>query len=403
MTGKINSYIIEIIEEAKSKTIQTGENKMENQLKKRMSQIFVILWIIVLLPSLVLSQTRLATSTLMMKSQASNGLSINPLTKGESRASFDYSMITGSTSYKSKSSDSYNDGKDKASYMKIGYDGKMSSGHFSGYYSSYNEKYEYTRNLTFSDGCTADYDTTSDYKSTTLTGVITRQLNEKTTIAGAISLESIKGDIARTDTLTNGCTWTATGTDTRNYSGSASADLNRLLVFSKTKISDKMSFGFLLAPEAGSKSKYSNDYSSTDFRAGNGFIIGGAIGSESAGTVFEGGLIIEQESKESGDGSQRDLFFLYETFLDPDVVVLAGYTNSESQKLKDGSTNVARPSSHSLISLGAQFKMDEGVYPLIQFNIFNKSYGDYGNSSSDSTKIESFKYTDISFAVNASF
>ena len=88
--------------------------------------------------------------------------------------------------------------------------------------------------------------------------------------------------------------------------------------------------------------------------------------------------------------------------MDPDVVVLAGYTNSESQKLKDGSTNVARPSSLSLISLGAQFEMDE-VYPSIQFNIFNKSYGDYGNSSSDSTKIESFKYTDISFAVNASF
>ena len=93
MTGKINSCIIEIIEEAKSKTIQTGENKMGNQLKKRMFQIFVISWIIVLLPSLVLSQNRLATSTLMMKSQASNGFSINPLTKGESRASFDYSMI----------------------------------------------------------------------------------------------------------------------------------------------------------------------------------------------------------------------------------------------------------------------------------------------------------------------
>jgi len=36
MTGKINSCIIEIIEEAKSKTIQIGKNKMRNQLKKRM-------------------------------------------------------------------------------------------------------------------------------------------------------------------------------------------------------------------------------------------------------------------------------------------------------------------------------------------------------------------------------
>ena len=45
-------------------------------------------------------------------------------------------------------------------------------------------------------------------------------------------------------------------------------------------------------------------------------IIGGAIGSIITDTVYEGGILIEQESKDSGAGNKRDLFSLYETFID---------------------------------------------------------------------------------------
>ena len=35
-------------------------------------------------------------------------------------------------------------------------------------------------------------------------------------------------------------------------------------------------------------------------------IIGGAIGSISTDTEYEGGILIEQESKDSGDGNKKD-------------------------------------------------------------------------------------------------
>ena len=41
-------------------------------------------------------------------------------------------------------------------------------------------------------------------------------------------------------------------------------------------------------------------------------IIGGAIGSITTDTVYEGGILIEQESKDSGDGNKRDLFLFFD-------------------------------------------------------------------------------------------
>jgi len=213
---------------------------------------------------------------------------------------------------------------------------------------------------------------------------------------------SVNGDINKLGTQTNNCTWVSTGTSTETVSGTASASYNQIGIFGKRKVSDKMSFGFFITPEAGNTSKYSNDYSTTNFRVGNGLIIGGAIGSESTDTVYEVGLSIEQESKDSGDASQRDLFFLYETLLEPGVVVLAGYTNSESEKFKDGSTNIARPYSSSIIDLAVQFEMDE-LYSSVQLDLLNTTYGNYGDTASDKVKPASEKATIISFTVDAFF
>ena len=89
-------------------------------------------------------------------------------------------------------------------------------------------------------------------------------------------------------------------------------------------------------------------------------IIGGAIGSISTDTVYEGGILIEQESQDSGDGNKRDLFFLYETLIGGGSL-LASFTNSETEKLKDGSTNVARPTSATTIDLQTQIDLEGGM------------------------------------------
>jgi len=66
---------------------------MKNFGRNSVFRIILMLWIIYSLPSLVMAHTtRLATSTKMVKSQVSMGLSINPLTS-DARASFDYSML----------------------------------------------------------------------------------------------------------------------------------------------------------------------------------------------------------------------------------------------------------------------------------------------------------------------
>ena len=46
---------------------------------------------------------------------------------------------------------------------------------------------------------------------------------------------------------------------------------------------------------------------------------------------------------------------------------LASYTNSETEKLKDGSTNVARPTSATTINLQTQIDLEGGMYVSGEF------------------------------------
>ena len=82
--------------------------------------------------------------------------------------------------------------------------------------------------------------------------------------------------------------------------------------------------------------------------------------------MHEGGILIEQESKDSGDGNKRDLFFLYEILIGGGSF-LASFTNSETEKLKDGSTNVARPTSATTIDLQTQIDLEGGMYVSGEF------------------------------------
>ena len=65
-------------------------------------------------------------------------------------------------------------------------------------------------------------------------------------------------------------------------------------------------------------------------------------------------------------GNKRDLFFLYETLIGGGSL-LASFTNSETEKLKDGSTNVARPTSATTIDLQTQIVLEGGMYVSGEF------------------------------------
>ena len=71
------------------------------------------IWLIILIfiPTTGFGQTRLATSSLMVKTQMQNGYSINPFQDGEMRFSGDYWMYNGVFNYKSKSDWNVGDGK----------------------------------------------------------------------------------------------------------------------------------------------------------------------------------------------------------------------------------------------------------------------------------------------------
>ena len=86
---------------------------------------------------------------------------------------------------------------------------------------------------------------------------------------------SEKGDVTSTDTINRGYVWASTNTTTKSRSGSASADYNQIIIFGKNNINKSINLGFIFIPGASSKSKYSDDFSTSSFRKGNGVIIGG--------------------------------------------------------------------------------------------------------------------------------
>ena len=71
------------------------------------------IWLIILIfiPTTGFGQTRLATSSLMVKTQMQNGYSINPIQDGEMRFSGDYWKYNGVFNYKSTSDWNVGDSK----------------------------------------------------------------------------------------------------------------------------------------------------------------------------------------------------------------------------------------------------------------------------------------------------
>ena len=361
------------------------------------------IWLIILIfiPTTGFCQTRLATSSLMIKTQMQTGASINPIQDGEMRFSGDYIMYNGVSTAKSTSDWNVGDAKYTGNSFVIGFDRKTDFGHYSFGYDTQNTKQEWVTKVTFSSGCTADYSYSYTYKNTeTLLGISTNL--GKTTLLAGIDMVSKKTDIAESDTLTNGCTWSSTGTANRNWNGTGSGDYNVFVIVGKTELTEKLLLGFTGILEATDKSKYTDDWSNADYRIGNGMRMGVSVGSETLMRAFEGGIILEQENKDSGDGNSMYIFGLFEGRFGGGGYLI-GYSNGSEAKVVNGTEYISRPNSFSTIDLQVQYELDEGMYFSGDLRKIDTKYGDYGIATEDEVKANTRAENDIKLGINVVF
>jgi len=372
-------------------------------MKREFNMIKSKIWLIILIfiPTTGFGLTRLATSSLMVKTQIQNGYSINPIQDGEIRFSGDYLIYNGVSNIKSTSDWNVGDAKLNGNALTIGYDRKTDFGHYSFGYVTKDIKREWVTKVTFSDGCTADYSYNYTYKNTeTFLGISTNL--GKTALLAAIDMVSQKTDRAEADTLTNGCTWTSTSTANRNWNGTGSGEYNVFGIAGKTELTEKLLLGFTGILEATDKSKYTGDWSNSDNRMGNGMIMGVSVGSETSIRAFEGGIIIENESKDSGDGKGMYVFGLYEGRFGGGGYLI-GYSNGSEAKVVDGTEYISRPNSYSTIDLMVQYELDEGMYFSGDLRKIDVKYGDYGIATEDEIKSNTYAENDIKLGINVGF
>jgi len=372
-------------------------------MKREFNMIKSKIWLVILIfiPTTGFGLTRIATSSLMVKTQMQNGYSINPIQDGEIRLSGDYIMYNGVSTVKSTSDWNVGDAKYTGNSFVIGFDRKTDFGHYSFGYDTQNTKQEWVTKKTYSSGCTADYSYSYTYKNTeTLLGISTNL--GKTTLLAAIDMVSKKTDIALGKTLTSGCTWSSTGTANESSKGTGSAEYNVSRIVGKTELTEKLLLGFTGILEATDKSKYTDDWSTSDNRMGNGMIMGVSVGSETSMRAFEGGIIIENESKDSGDGNSMSVFGLYEGRFGGGGYLI-GYSNGSEEKVVDGTEYISRPNNYSSIDLKVQYELDEGMYFSGDLRKFDVKYGDYGIATEDEIKSNTYAENDIKLGINVGF
>ena len=175
-----------------------------------------------------------------------------------------------------------------------------------------------------------------------------------------------------------------------------------VLDLGSTSLTEKLLLGFTGILEATDKSKYTDDWSNADYRIGNGMRMGVSVGSETSMRAFEGGVMIENESKDSGDGNSMYIFGLYEGRFGGGGYLI-GYSNGSEAKVVDGTEYISRPNSFSTIDLQVQYELDEGMYFSGDLKKIDVKYGDYGIATQDEVKINSSAGNDIKLGINVAF
>ena len=337
----------------------------------------------------------------MNKSQISSGIVVNTIKKNEGRTSLEITNTNGSITYESPSNFKYSDLELKGDSFKIGYDSKTKFGHFSGSYNSQNLNSTYKITLPSCNSGNSNYDIEEKNKVSNITGILSGEINSDHFIAGGLSMITDKYDIDRVDTASSGCVWISTSTQVRNFNGSASLEYNTLFVVGKKKVKE-ISIGYVFSPNSSDNTRFSNDYSNSTYRSGNGNIIGFAIGKENIDANYEVGILIENSNKDSGDGDLKKTFLFYEKSLG-DSFFSINYSIIEEDKVVDGSEKISRGSTGNIINLEGQFEIDDNFFLSGSLDINNYEYKKYGDYSSDLVRPNKLNSNTIGIEANILF
>ena len=341
---------------------------------------------IFIIPKNIFAVDRVATFPIFEKASAYNGLAVNPIRKGSSRAYFGFT--TGSASITRNSDTISWNGDDDISItgMAFGYDGETEKGYFGGAYGTLDGK----QDSSYSYGGYT-YSGQFETKKSVILFNAAIELNNDVWLGGFLGKSNIKVE-------------DKVSVSTLNYSSSATHDLIQMGIFGNVKIDNELQAGWRVALPASSEQSYDGDLwsSSNKSRAGNGFAITAGIGKQSDSYVAEFSLFNESEEKGAAQGQETGFMGLYEVKLD-DAAIGAKYSNKSESKVQDGSTNISRPIDLTEIQIEVGIYLSETMVGSLRLIKTDGTYGDYGSSNDDLNKPKSFSGQEFSIVIGGAF
>ena len=321
---------------------------------------------------------RVATFPVIEKVSADNGLAVNPIKKGSSRASARISNSYTTMSFKSSSLVTRETYSDFGTTFRIAYDTNYEDGYIEGGladgtsiadYSFYIGGYKYALEL--------------QTKLTTLLLNGASELSNDLWLGGYVGHTSSKED----DSLK---------VSTLNSSSTASNSVLQMGIYGSTSIAPEIRVGWRLSPASSSKANYSGNLwsSTTNTRMGNGLTLNAGIGIQEKLYSTEFVYYTQSEEKDAGQGNQSGYVGIYERDLGEFGIGL-NYAQISSSELKIGDLT-SLGYEQTQIKLEGVIKIDESFNGRVQFQ-------KHDTKIKNSIVTDKSEFTALDFIISRSF
>lgn len=326
-----------------------------------------------------------ATNSIIPQFQAQDKYSINPIEGKETRFGLSYVSGSGEVEYLKTDTVAKQPNSLKGNGYLIGFDKKISDGHFSVGYSSSSSSYDWAINYP-NDIWQMNLENRIQY--TDIYFGYQSPISNKSSLGVSIESSKKKAVIYRRDTFTvPGYTWTSTGTDIREFSGEAEVDLTDINVFGRKELED-FSLGYLFSPQTGGDASYDNDYTNLKTSYGHGLKTAISVGAGDKKSAAEFGIKIEQEDDNSESSSKTEINLIYEgDFSGTKFGVYPSIT--DSKKLEKNGEVINLPYRENSIAFIGDIEVEEDINLSLEYLYSSISYGD-GGDDYDSTRADKF-------------
>jgi hypothetical protein len=321
---------------------------------------------------------RVATFPVIEKASADNGLAVNPIQRGSSRAYGGLSTSSPSITFMSSSTYTNMSYTGSGTAFLLGYDTKLENGYigvalsdvqstadYSYYYSGYRYNYEYQTKLT----------------SLLVNGA--SEISDDFWLGGYLAQTSSKED----DSLK---------VSTYSFSSTASNSVFQMGVFGNTSVASEVRAGWRVSPASSSKANYSGNLwpSSTKTRMGNGLTLTAGIGIQEKVYATEFVYYNQSEEKDAGQGNESGFAGIYERDLG-EVGIGLEYSQISTSELKDGNTTFLG-SEQTHINIEGAIKIDDSLNGRIKLQKIK-------SKPKNSTSIVESEATVIDIRITGSF